>query len=137
MEIITLDNDIKVFYVSALSFPEGIAAAHQTLHGIIPFSEQRGYFGISRLEQGKIVYKAAAAELYPGDLQDKGLESMLLRKGRYVSETIKNYMDKLPAIKQTFDALLQEPGLDPEGYCVEWYLNDKDLKCMVRLNDQN
>jgi hypothetical protein len=23
--------------------------------------------------------------------------------------------------------------LDPEGYCVEWYFNDRDVKCMIRL----
>jgi hypothetical protein len=31
METITIDNDIKVFYTRAKSFPEGIMEAHEKL----------------------------------------------------------------------------------------------------------
>jgi hypothetical protein len=80
METIILDKDIKVFYVTASTFPEGILAAHQTLHAKIPYSTERKYFGISRPENnGKIVYRAAAEKrkiykshsfgLYEGSIQ--------------------------------------------------------------------
>jgi hypothetical protein len=38
MKITIPDNDIKVFYVTATSFPNGILAPHQKLHALIPFS---------------------------------------------------------------------------------------------------
>ena len=41
METITLDNDIKIFYVQATSYPDGIFDAHQKLHSIVPFSAER------------------------------------------------------------------------------------------------
>lgn len=42
-------------------------------------------------------------------------------------------MDDIPAIGKAFKELLAIPGIDPEGACVEWYLSNKDVQCMVRL----
>ncbi len=44
-------------------------------------------------------------------------------------------MKDLPAIGNTFQQMIARPDIDPEGYCVEWYLSDKDVQCMVRLQD--
>jgi predicted transcriptional regulator YdeE len=135
MEIYTLEQEITVLIVTATSFPEGIAAAHKQLHSIIPHSENRRYFGISRPEdpEGPIVYRAAAEQLHPGEAERFGLETIVLKKGSYASLTIEHYMNNLGSIGSTFEELLQEPNLDPEGYCVEWYISDEEVKCMVRL----
>jgi hypothetical protein len=135
METITIDKDIKVLCVTATSFPEGIKPAHEKLHSLIPFSTDRKYFGISRSENGIIVYKAAAEEMKPSEAENLNLETVVLKKGKYISMDIKDYMKDLPGIASTFDELLQHPNIDPDGYCVEWYLNKTDLKCMVRLKD--
>ena len=37
----TLEKDIKVFYVTATSFPQGIGEAAQKLHSLFPFSAER------------------------------------------------------------------------------------------------
>lgn len=133
-ETITLVKDIRVFYITAKSFPDGIKEAHEKLHALVPFSKTRNYFGISRPESnGGIVYKAATEEKEPGEAMKLGLETMIIRKGNYVYDTIKNYVEEPAGIKKTFDRLLKEPGLDPEGYCVEWYMNETDVKCMIRL----
>jgi hypothetical protein len=132
METIQLDNDIKVIYVQASSFPDGIMPAHQKLHSKIPFSTERRYFGISRPEDGVISYKAGAEEL-PGEAKKFGLDSLTLPKGEYACISITDYMKNLQAIGQAFDELTELPNIDPQGYCVEWYLSDKDVKCMVRL----
>ena len=55
METTIVDKDIKVFYKTAKSFPDGVLSAHQTLHALIPFTTDRRYFGISRPENGAIV----------------------------------------------------------------------------------
>lgn len=134
MEKYTLTEDIKVFYVTATTFPEGIMDSHQRLHSLIPFSPQRRYFGLSRPENGKgIVYKAAAEELEPGEGQKAGCETMIIPKGQYISITLYNYMQNLQGITQAFDQLLSTPGLDPQGYCVECYLDEKNVCCMIRL----
>ena len=133
METINLSNDIKVFYITATSFPEGILEAHQKLHALVPFSTERKYFGISRPEDGVIVYKAAAEELTPGEGEKLDCETMVLKKGNYISIVINDYMKDIPSIQKTFKELLDYPGIDPKGYCVEWYISDKDVRCMIRL----
>jgi predicted transcriptional regulator YdeE len=133
METITFDKDIKVMYVTAKSFPDGILEAHQKLHAKVPFSKERKYFGISRPENGPIVYKAAVEETKPGEAKKLNLDTLTLKKGKYISATIRDYMKDAESIRRTFITLLASPDLDPNGYCVEWYFNEKDVHCMVRL----
>lgn len=136
METTQLNEDIKVMYVTASSFPDGVLAAHQKLHAAIPFSTERKYFGLSRPEGGAIIYKAAAEELKEGEGENLGFETMIIKKGNYITQTIYDFMKDIPAIGNTFQEMIKHPGIDPEGYCVEWYINQKDVQCMVRLADQ-
>jgi hypothetical protein len=134
METITIDKDIPVFYITATSFPAGIVEAHEKLHAFIPFTANRKYFGISRPENGgEIVYKAAAEELQPGEAKNWNLGTMVIKKGAYTCITIRNYVADPAGIKKAFEEILKQPGLDPNGYCIEWYLNEKDVTCMVRI----
>ena len=135
METTTVDKDIKAFYITATSFPDGIKPAHEKLHSLIPFSKDRKYFGISRPENGIIIYRAAAEGLNDREAERLNLDTLILKKGNYISLTINNFMKDLPAIGEAFKQLLSNPGIDPQGYCVEWYLSEKDVKCMVRLKD--
>lgn len=134
METIIQDKDIKVFYIQATSFPEGALPAHEKLHTIVPFSKERKYFGISRPENNMdIVYKAATEETFHGEAEQYDCKTLILKKGKYISMIVKNYTADIASIGKAFDKLLKQPDLDPQGYCVEWYLSEKDVQCMVRL----
>jgi hypothetical protein len=133
MEIYTLEKDINVFYVKAKSFPEGVLEAHQQLHAIIPFSNQRRYFGISRPEKGTIEYWAAVEELKPGESEKYNCDSFVISNGKYIGIEVKNYMKNIEEIGMAFNKLISYEGIDPNGYCVEYYLNDEDVRCMIRL----
>lgn len=134
MSIYHLDNDIQVFCKTATSFPGGILEAHQSLHRLVSFSPQRQYYGVSRMDKnGDIIYKAAAAELTPGELSQHNLESFTIRKGDYIYIDIKNFMENVPAIGEAFTQLKSDERIDPQGAAVEWYLNDNDVRCMIRL----
>jgi predicted transcriptional regulator YdeE len=136
METAILENGIKVFYVTATSFPDGIKESHEKLHSLIPFSKERKYFGVSRPENnGKIVYRAAAEEMEENEAEKLNCKTLVLKKGEYISLTINDFMKDLSSIERAFKQLLSYPGLDPQGYCVEWYLNEKDVKCMIHLKD--
>lgn len=136
MEIISLEKDIPVICIKAASFPDGVMAAHQQLHEKVPFTIERRHFALSRPENGgSIIYKAAGEELSEGEAEHYHLERMVIKAGQYVSTVLHDYMKNIPAIGQTFQQLIAQPGIDPEGYCVEQYLNDKDLLLMVRLAD--
>lgn len=136
METIVIDQDIHLLCVRASAFPDGVMEAHNKVHAFVPAAGGRSYYGISRPEQGTIVYKAGV-ELKDGEGADlPGTEIITLPKGRYISMTINDFMSDIQSIGTTFQHLLQQPDLDPKGYCVERYLNEKDVQCMVRLRDQ-
>jgi len=133
MEKITIENDIKVFIVTAESFPEGIKEAFNKLNEKIPLSSVKRIFGLSRPENGIIVYKAAAEVNDTNEAEKIISDTLVIKKGNYISRTIHDYMKDLPAIGKSFKELLSNPGIDREGYCVEWYVSQKEVKCMIRL----
>ena len=134
MENYLLEKDIPVFCVTADFSPDAILKAHQKLHALIPYTIERRYFGLSRPnEHGIVTYEAAAEELTPGEGKKLGLETIVLEKGNYTSVVIKDYRKDITAIAAAFSKLLNNKHIDPQGYCVEWYLNDTDVQCMVRL----
>ncbi len=134
MEIITLDNDIKVLYVTATSFPDGIMDAFERLYALVPRGGGRRIFGISRPEKGVVTYRAAAEEMKDGEADQLGCDTMLLKKGKYAAITIPDFMEDISRVGAAFQQLIAMPGIDRDGYCVEWYLNETDVRCMVRVN---
>ena len=136
MENYFLEQDIKVFYVQAASFPDGIREAHKKLCSLIGFAKDRKIYGISYPESpGKIIYKAAVEESYAGEAEKLGCPIFIIKKGMYTSIYIKDFYSDIPAIGNTFQKLLDNPRIDPKGCCVEMYEGDKDVRCMVRLSD--
>lgn len=129
-----LEKDIKVFYVTAKSFPFGVLEAHQKLHSMIFENKDRMYFGISAPNnKGEIIYKAAAEEISENEGEKLGCESFTIKKGDYLSIIIKNYKKDLESIGRAFEKILAEPNIDPTGYCLEIYLNNDDMKCLVKV----
>ncbi len=134
MEYFNLDSDSIVFCVTATTFPEGVLAAHKTLHSFISHDPNRKYYGISYSDKkGKIVYKAAATELITNELRKHSLELFTIKKGAYICITVINFRNAIHKIGDSFASLLLHPDIDPNGYCLEWYFNQEDCKCMVKL----
>lgn len=135
MESITIEKDIRVFYITATSFPAAVQAAYEALHAMVPFSTDRKYYGISRPEKDAgIVYRAAAEELYEGEGAKYGCETLVLKSGRYLSITLHDYLSDVQSISKAFQQILSQPGIDPHGYCVECYTGKQDVRCMVRMD---
>ncbi len=134
MEQITFDLDIPVISLDA-DFPNGVMAAHMRLHDTLADSEARQYYGLSWSDgKGGLLYKAAASERSPGEAAEYGFDTFVIKKGVYISETLKNFMDDIPLIGETFQKMLDDPRIDPQGYCLEYYLGEKDMRCMVLLD---
>lgn len=74
-----MKGDIKVFYVTASSFPDGIKEAYEKLHAMLPSVKDRKFYGISYPQNGKIVYKAAVEEVSEGEANKYGCELLLSR----------------------------------------------------------
>jgi len=133
MEQYTLKQDIPVFCVTARSFPDCVQEAFQTLENMLPTLNGRTFYGISRMnEQNQIVYKAAVSESFAGEAAQYGCEPFVIKKGAYLTETIRNWCDDTTAIGATFQRLLADPRMDTSFPCVEWYRSDKEMMCMVK-----
>jgi len=134
MEIFNLEKDIKVFCVTADSFPAGVKKAHETLHAKLPTTEGRNFFGLSwGAADGSIIYKAAVEESFEGEAEKTGCETFIIKHGKFISEFIPNFWSDMSIIGRTFKELLAYPGIDPKGYCLEEYLSQKDVRCLVPL----
>jgi hypothetical protein len=136
MEIINLNDNIKVFYVTAKTFPPGIREATQKLHSLFEFSKDRRIFGLSRPENNSgIVYRAAAEVMFSGEAEALRCETMVIAKGKYLAVVVEDFRKDIMSIDRAFKQLLNQPDLDPQGYCVELYATDREaVTCMIRLD---
>jgi len=134
MEKFILDKDIKVFFVKATSFPMGVGGAFHTLQSFMPQGDKRILYGISHSDgNGDIIYMAAVEESFPGEGVQNGCETFLIKKREYASEILHDWRSDENIVGRTFQKLLKEPRLDPNGYCLEMYINKKDVRCLVPL----
>lgn len=134
MEKYTIGQDITVFYVEADTFPEGVGAAFQKMFSFLLPSHKRRFYGISYPNpQGNIIYKAAVEEAFPGEGKENGFNTYIIKKGEYCSELVPNWKKDESVVGKTFQQLLKHPHLDPQGYCLEIYVNERDVRCLVPL----
>ena len=134
MEEYFLKDDIRVFYVAAKSFPNGVLAAHQKIRALLPSTESRKFYGISYAdEKGAIIYKAAVEETYAGEAEKYGCDRFTIPKGKYISELLTDWIKDEGIVARTFKKLLAHPKLDKNGFCLEMYLNEKDMRCLVKI----
>ena len=132
----SIDEDLQVVCVKAASFPEGIGDAWHQLFSKVPNAEQRKLYGISYGgENGKIIYHAGAEELHGGEAEQLGLEIFTIKKGEYISEVLEDWRKNEQEIGKIFHSLLDDPRIDKkQGYCLEIYFNEKDVRCAVLLD---
>lgn len=134
MNTYKLDNDIYTICVKAYSFPEGITDAFDKLKTFMPEATGRTLYGISRPENGNIVYRAAVSA-GKEEAEEKEAENFTIKAGNYITETPVDWETHKERIGDTFQTLLAHPDIDPEGACIEWYQVNGELVCMVRLNN--
>lgn len=133
MQIYRIENDASIFGVEAASFPNGVQQAWADLHKLLPTTTNRIFYGVSHgTEDGKIAYKACVKEAFANEAQSFGLASFVLPKGDYIGTTLHGFMKQLSKIGETFQALLARGDYDKNSACIEWYLNESDVVCMIR-----
>lgn len=134
MKEYVIEKDIKLLCVTAASFPAGIQAAFSRIHSIVPGADTRATYGISHGSPNGIIYKAGVIAMQDEHGEQYGCEEFIIRKGRYIGRVV-NWKENVQQIGETFQVLLADNRIDKNGACVEEYINDDEVKCMVRLND--
>jgi len=133
MENKKINEDIRTLCVKAISFPDGVEAAHNAMHAL-PLEEERRFFGISWMgKNNEIIYYAAADELSSDEAKKFGCETFTIKKGDYCGIMLKDWCKTPDLVGITFQELLRHPDLDPEGYCLEIYHGERDMECLVKL----
>jgi predicted transcriptional regulator YdeE len=128
-------HDLKVFGMHVRSFPNGIGEAFDSLIERMPPEPKRSYFGISEMAtNGDILYYAAAEETFEGEARQYGFDIYIVKQGEYLTVTVNDWRKKTTCIKDVFEAMLDDVRIDKENPCIEWYKNDDEMVCMVRLN---
>ena len=135
MEKLTIPHDLKVFGVHVNTFPNGISDAFDALIKRIPNGEKRSYYGISDMsEDGRILYYAAAEEKFEGEGKKYNCDIYIVKKGEYLTVTLNNWRKKTDSIKDVFEAMMSDERIDKTNPCIEWYKNNDEMLCMVKLN---
>lgn len=134
MQTYQLEKDVPLFGVQAASFPDGVQQAWQALHQKLSTVKGRHFYGVSHgTKNGNIVYKACVEEGFPGEAEGAGCERFVLPGGEYLGEAIQDFMQHLPKIGETFRALLARDDYDKaNGKCIERYVNDTEVVCMIK-----
>lgn len=129
-----IPQDILVMYIEALSFPDGIDNAFTALRKLIPTIERRRIFGISYLNsKGEIIYKAAVETSSIYEASQFGLNTFIIKKGTFMGLALENWRSQETKITQLFQKIIHQPNVLSTGYCLEEYINEQDMLCMVPL----
>jgi len=132
MDSFTFQEDTPVFCVTALNGRQGAADAMATLKSLLPHDSRRHAYGLYWPGKDGGTYKAAMSKL-EGDPAIESGEVFTIKNGPYNSFYITDYRSQPGAVDRAFEILRGQHEVDPEGYCLEWYVNEHDVKCLVPL----
>ncbi|MEP6735707.1 MAG: hypothetical protein ABJA70_09325 [Chryseolinea sp.] len=137
MEKVKIKQNINTWGWTVTTFPNGISDSFDKLLAMVPDGIERTFYGISYMEGGKIVYNATIEERYAGEAETYNCKRYTIDKGDYVAATVKDWRHQLHTIKDVFTEMVrQAPDLNQPA--IEWYKNNDEMVCMVRVtNDEN
>lgn len=135
METIKIKENISAFGFRVKSFPNGVKDAFDNLMNIVPDGTDRTYYGISYMDGDEVIYHAAVQELRPGEAEKYRCERYTIREGEYLADRVHDWMKKVHTIKDIFAGMVKDDCPVRDWPAIEWYLNDDEMICMVRVKD--
>ena len=133
MEKYKITEDIKTFGVRVKTFPTGIGEAFDKLSKELEKGMSRPWYGISWMDdKGNVIYYANSAELFPGEADKYTYETLVIEKGDYYSDGVKNWRSNLECIKDVFHDMMESGKTDSRKPCIEWYKSDDEMLCLIK-----
>jgi hypothetical protein len=74
-------------------------------------------------------------QLNEHEAEQLGLESFLIPNGTYIGVEIPDFMNHISEIGKSFRELLSTPDIDANGFCLEMYFGENDVRCMVKMEN--
>jgi hypothetical protein len=114
-----------------------IGEAFEMLVNMLLGGFDRSYYGISEMTKDGMIYKATAQENFKGEAEKYHCERFTIEKGEYLAITLRDWRKNTSSIKDIFQEILQNPLANKTKSCIEWYKNDDEMVCMVRMKSIN
>ncbi len=137
MDSLILGEDIHVAYISTTGSRENIIKANEEMKGHFSDLQERRKFGISTFDDQAISLYKAAVEATPAESEALGLQSLIIKHGAYMGFYITDYHNDPDAIAEAFKLLKGQQGADPNADCIQWYIGEDDVKCLVRSGPED
>ena len=135
METYNIQHDIRVFGRQVMTFPSGIKEAFDELVNAVSEGLNRSYYGLSHPDtRGNVMYYAAVEEYAVGEGKKLGYDYYTIGRGDYLCVTVKDWHSKTGCIKDVFHEMMQDKRVDNITPCVEWYKNDEEMVCMLKMS---
>jgi predicted transcriptional regulator YdeE len=133
MDTYEVKKDISVFGFQVKTFPERIGEAFDSLIAMVPEGLNRSYYGISFMTpKNEVVYIAAVEEKNKGEAEKNRCNRYTIEKGKYIVVRVLGWREKTDRIKDVFDSMMKEKSIDLTKPCIEWYINDDEMLCMIK-----
>jgi hypothetical protein len=101
---------------------------------MVPEGLGRDFYGISFHDsENRMVYLATAREKHHGEAEKYQCNRYTIKKGDYATETVWDWRKRTDLIKHVFETLFKSIEGIAIGPCVEWYKDENEMLCMVRL----
>jgi hypothetical protein len=134
MNIYRLNENIRVFGIQVNSAPERIGAAFDMLAKMVDGGFNRSFYGISMMNKGKFIYRAATEEIFEGEGDKYACEKYTIEQGYYLAVTLRDWRKKTESIKDIFHEMMHDHRVDCTKPFVEWYKDDDEMICMVKVD---
>lgn len=125
--------DVNLVVSRADSFPEGIEAAWNTLESKLTSLKGRKFYGLTVCEGDGLAYFAGVEAADDEEVARLGLTTMAIKGGRYAKAKLTDWQNHKDEIGRTFDRLMQDYDMDPNGASVEFYRSQSELHLLIPL----
>lgn len=133
MKLYKQTEDLSIIGIQVKNFPNGIKEAFDSLIKVL--GSKRAYYGVSWLDESDSVkYYAMAREIFPGEGKRYNYELLTIEKGEYQTEAVQDWLSKTEGIKEVFHGLMANNKPDKSHPCIEWYISDEEMLCMVKIS---
>ena len=124
-------DELKLMYVKAELFPEGIKAAWDKLYSSVNSFKGRKCYGTSQCIGTNIEYRACVVQLDGDEPGKLGLESFTIPASNYAAKKLMDWQSQLPRIPEIFDELSSKHEIRKDVPFLEYYKSDTELILMV------
>lgn len=130
---ITKIDDLKLMYVQAPSFPDGIKEAWDKLESPLASLKGRKFYGTARLVDGVMEYRACVIPLDDSEPLRLGFATFTVTSGYYATKKLINWTSQTHLIKTIFEELDSQHALDPNRPHIEFYRSQKEVVLMAPI----